>query len=151
MSTVTEPVTEPVTGPVTEPMAEPVTEPRAATSWTPVCVLSDVPPEQGRAALLPDGTAVALFRLDDGTLHALGNLDPVSGAPVMCHGIVGDRAGVPVVTSPLGKEPFALASGVCVDGTTEARLPVHAVRLTGGDVIEVSSSGNAGETPLGTR
>ncbi|GAA2078772.1 nitrite reductase small subunit NirD [Streptomyces albiaxialis] len=118
-------------------------------AWTPVCALSDLPPEQGRAALLPDGTAVALFRLHDGGLYALGNLDPVSGAPVMCHGIVGDRGGVPVVTSPLGKEPFELATGRCLDGTTEARLPVHGVRLTGDGVIEVSPAGNAVETPVG--
>ncbi|NGO74057.1 nitrite reductase small subunit NirD [Streptomyces sp. SB3404] len=124
--------------------------PRGGSGWTPVCALSDLPPEQGRAALLPDGTAVALFRRYDGTLHALGNLDPVHGAPVMCHGIVGDRGGVPVVTSPLGKEAFALETGRCLDGPEEARLPVHAVRITEGDVIEVSPAGNAAETRVGS-
>ncbi|NSC21259.1 nitrite reductase small subunit NirD [Streptomyces albus subsp. chlorinus] len=115
--------------------------------WTPLCRLEALPVEQGRAALLPDGTAVALFRLRTGEVHALGNLDPFSGAPVICHGIVGDRDGVPVVTGPLGKETFALETGRCLDDPG-VRLPVHRVRLTAG-VIEVTPAGNTVETAAG--
>ncbi|MGI5351957.1 nitrite reductase small subunit NirD [Streptomyces sp. CA-250714] len=120
-----------------------------STDWSAVCPLDVLPVEQGRAALLPDGSAVALFRLHTGEVYAVGNLDPFSGAPVICHGIVGDRDGVPVVTGPLGKETFELATGRCLDDET-ARLPVHEVRLTGG-VIEVSAPRNTVETLVGGR
>ncbi|WP_019359386.1 nitrite reductase small subunit NirD [Streptomyces sp. AA1529] len=109
----------------------------AARDWAPLCPLDALPADQGRAALLPDGTGIALFRLHSGELHALGNLDPFSGAPVICHGIVGDRAGVPVVTGPLGKQTFELATGRCLEDDT-VRLPTHDVRLSG-HVIEVST------------
>lgn len=117
------------------------------TDWSAVCPLDALPVEQGRAALLPDGSAVALFRLHTGEVHAVGNLDPFSGAPVICHGIVGDRDGVPVVTGPLGKETFELATGRCLDAEN-VRLPVHDVRLTG-PVIEVSTRRNTVETLVG--
>ncbi|UNZ22072.1 nitrite reductase small subunit NirD [Streptomyces sp. 891-h] len=119
----------------------------AADEWAAVCPLDALPVEQGRAALLPDGTAVALFRLHTGEIHAVGNLDPFSGAPVICHGIVGDRDGVPVVTGPLGKETFELATGRCLDDET-VLLPVHEVRLTG-RVIEVTARRNTVETLVG--
>ncbi|MGP3975138.1 nitrite reductase small subunit NirD [Streptomyces sp. 8N114] len=117
--------------------------------WSAVCPLEVLPVEQGRAALLPDGSAVALFRLHTGEIYAVGNLDPFSGAPVICHGIVGDRNGVPVVTGPLGKETFELATGRCLDDEA-VRLPVHEVRLTG-RVIEVSAPRNTVETLVGGR
>ncbi|WP_344562849.1 nitrite reductase small subunit NirD [Streptomyces axinellae] len=119
----------------------------SSTDWSAVCPLDALPVEQGRAALLPDGSAAALFQLHTGEVYAVGNLDPFSGAPVICHGIVGDRGGVPVVTGPLGKETFELATGRCLDDES-VRLPVHEVRLTGG-VIEVSARRNTVETPAG--
>ena len=65
--------------------------------------------------LLPDGAQVALFRLDDGSLHAVGNIDPFSGAAVMSRGIVGDRGGRATVQSPIKKQAFALDDGSCLD------------------------------------
>ena len=56
-----------------------------------------------------------MFLLHDGSVHALGNIDPFYGAPVICHGIVGDRSGVPTVASPLGKQVFCLRTGRCLD------------------------------------
>ena len=47
--------------------------------WTPVCPYPRLEPERGVAALV-DGAQVALFRTHDGTVYAIGNLDPVSGA-----------------------------------------------------------------------
>ncbi|ACU34800.1 nitrite reductase small subunit NirD [Actinosynnema mirum] len=81
----------------------------------PVCDLSALQPERGVAALLPDGTQVAVFLTSDGGLHALGNVDPFSGAAVLSRGIVGDRGGVPVVISPLYKQAFELSTGRCLD------------------------------------
>jgi nitrite reductase (NADH) small subunit len=104
--------------------------------------------EQGAAVLLPDGSSAALFLLHDGTLHAVGNIDPFFGAPVICHGIVGDRSGVPTVASPLGKQAFCLRTGRCLDDPAVS-LPVYGVRVRDG-LIQLSIPGNTGETSLRT-
>ncbi len=55
-----------------------------------VCALSDLEVERGRAALF-GSVQIALFVLADGSVHAVSNLDPYSGAHVMSRGIVGTR------------------------------------------------------------
>lgn len=105
-------------------------------------------PEQGAAVLLPDGTSAAVFLLHDGSVHAVGNLDPFFGAPVMCHGIVGDRSGTPVVTSPLGKQAFCLRTGQCLDDPSAA-LPVYGVTRGDGGVIRLTAPGNSREIHAG--
>ncbi|HEY1700326.1 MAG TPA: nitrite reductase (NAD(P)H) small subunit [Trebonia sp.] len=99
-------------------------------------------PEQGVAVLLPGGASAAVFLLHDGSVHAVGNIDPYYGAPVICHGIVGDRAGRPVVASPLGKQVFCLGTGQCLDDPGVS-LPVYGVAVAGG-VIRLSAPGVAG-------
>ena len=69
-----------------------------------VCPVGRLIPGRGVAALLPDGRQVAVYRLDDDVVHALCNIDPVARAAVMSRGLVGDRAGVPAVISPIGKQ-----------------------------------------------
>jgi nitrite reductase (NADH) small subunit len=101
-------------------------------------------PEQGAAVLLPSGGSVALFMLHDGSVHAVGNLDPFYGAPVICHGIVGDRSGAPTVASPLGKQVFCLRTGACLDDRTVS-LPVFPVAADG-DVIHLSIPVHEAET-----
>lgn len=80
-----------------------------------VCPVDRLIPGRGVAALLPDGRQVAVYLLDDGEVHALCNIDPVAGAAVMSRGLVGDRAGVPAVISPIGKQAYALADGRGLD------------------------------------
>ncbi len=109
--------------------------------------LARLAPEQGAAVLLPGGGSAAVFLLHDGSVHAVGNLDPYYGAPVICHGIVGDRSGAPTVASPLGKQVFCLRTGRCLDDATVA-LPVFDVRVRDG-VIRLSNSGNPSETAAG--
>jgi nitrite reductase (NADH) small subunit len=87
--------------------------------WEPVCPVADLLPERGAAALVA-GRQVALFRLVDAasgaeTVYAVDNLDPCSGAAVLSRGIVGDRAGRPVVASPVYKQAFSLEDGRCLD------------------------------------
>ena len=108
-------------------------------TWIPVCPLSFLIPERGVAALLPDGSQAAVFRTHDGGLYALSNLDPFSGAAVLSRGIVGDRGGVATVTSPMHKQVFALATGICLD-KDDVRVPVYAVRERHG-VIQISCPG----------
>jgi len=102
---------------------------------TPVCALSALQPERGVAALLPDGTQVAVFLTQDGTLHALDNIDPFSGAAVLSRGIVGDRGGVPVVMSPVYKQAFDLTTGTCLDDPATS-VAVHDIRVADG-IVEI--------------
>ncbi|WP_061292631.1 nitrite reductase small subunit NirD [Herbidospora cretacea] len=103
--------------------------------WTPVCPLPDLLPERGACALV-EGEQVAVFRTHDGSLYAIGNRDPFSGAYVLSRGIVGTRNGEPTVASPMHKQVFSLTSGVCLDdpGTV---IPIFPIRVTMG-MVEVS-------------
>lgn len=101
--------------------------------WCPVVAYDALLPERGVAALLPGGVQVAVFRLADGSLHAVGNRDPRSGANVVSRGIVGTRGDRPTVAAPLFKQVFYLDTGQGADDTSEA-LPVHPVRLRDGRV-----------------
>jgi nitrite reductase (NADH) small subunit len=103
--------------------------------WIAACAYDYLIPGRGVGVLLSDGSQAALFRLDDGSLHALGNMDPFSGAAVLSRGIVGDRAGRAVVQSPIGKQAFALDDGRCLDDSAVA-VPVYATRLVDG-VVQV--------------
>ncbi|MFD4670779.1 nitrite reductase small subunit NirD [Lentzea sp. NPDC058450] len=101
-----------------------------------VCGVEALRPEQGVAALLPDGSQVAVFLTADGEVHALSNIDPFSGAAVLSRGIVGDRGGVPVVVSPVYKQAFSLATGECLDSPSVS-VAVHGVRVRDG-VVELT-------------
>ncbi|MBV9319632.1 MAG: nitrite reductase small subunit NirD [Mycobacterium sp.] len=105
-------------------------------TWTAACTYDHLIPNRGVGVLLANGSQAALFRLDDGSLHALGNIDPFSGAAVLSRGIVGDRAGRPMVQSPIGKQAFALEDGRCLEDPAVA-VPVYETRLVDG-VVEVS-------------
>jgi nitrite reductase (NADH) small subunit len=101
--------------------------------WTTACAYDHLIPGRGVGVLLHDGTQAALFRLDDGSLHAVGNIDPFSGAAVMSRGIVGDRGGRVTVQSPIKKQAFALDDGTCLDDPGVA-VPVYSVRVVDGRV-----------------
>lgn len=117
----------------------------AATTigWTQACRLDYLIPGRGVAVLLKGGRQAALFVLPDGTLYAVGNIDPFGRAAVMSRGIVGDRGGIPVVASPLLKQAFSLLDGRCLDDDSAA-LPVYAVRVDDG-IVSVSNEPVAAE------
>ncbi|BBU24819.1 nitrite reductase small subunit NirD [Mycobacterium xenopi] len=104
-------------------------------TWTAACSYDYLVPNRGVGVLLADGSQAALFRLDDGSLHAVGNIDPFTGAAVLSRGIVGDRGGRPMVQSPIGKQAFALDDGRCLDDPAVA-VPVYRTRLVNG-MVEV--------------
>lgn len=106
-----------------------------STTHVRVCTLEDLEVERGRAALL-DGQQVALFLLSDGTVLAVDNLDPFSGANVISRGIVGSRGDVPTVASPLHKQIFDLRTGECIEthGKPPAALRVWRVAIDDGVV-----------------
>lgn len=105
----------------------------STTGWTSACRLDYLIPGRGVAVLLKGGQQAALFLVEDGTLFAVGNIDPFGRAAVMSRGIVGDRGGIPVIASPLLKQTFSLIDGRCLDDEGVA-LPVYAVRVLDGVV-----------------
>ena len=104
----------------------------AEVEWHDVCALDDVLPGSGAAALI-GGEQIAIVRTRDGQLAALSNFDPFSKAFVIARGIVGDRAGVPKIVSPIYKQSFALETGECLDDP-DVRLTVFPIRLAGGRI-----------------
>ena len=106
--------------------------------WTTACAYDHLIPNRGVGVLLPGGVQAALFRLDDGSLHAIGNIDPFSGAAVMSRGIVGDRGGRATVQTPIKKQAFALDDGICLDDP-EVSLPVYPTRVTADGLVEVGA------------
>jgi nitrite reductase (NADH) small subunit len=100
--------------------------------WTGVCAYTALLPERGVCALV-EGGQVAVFRLHDGSVCAVGNHDPASGANVLSRGIVGTRGDVPTVASPLFKHVYDLTTGRCLDDGAYA-VPVVPVRVRDGRV-----------------
>jgi nitrite reductase (NADH) small subunit len=107
-----------------------------AVAWTVVCRYDDLQPERGVAALIGPAQ-VAVFRLFDGTLWAIGNQDPFTGAFVLSRGLVGNRGEVPTVASPLHKQVFDLRTGACLDDAAVA-VPSYPVRIRDG-LVEVAA------------
>jgi nitrite reductase (NADH) small subunit len=84
--------------------------------WFAVCDLAAITPGRGAAALLPDGRQVAVFLDRAGTVYAIGNQDPFTGAYVLSRGLIGRSAtGRTFVASPLLKQRFDLETGQCLD------------------------------------
>jgi nitrite reductase (NADH) small subunit len=111
----------------------------ARLTWHTVCRLDQLQPGRGVAALL-EGRQIALFRVVVATpeqpsgpdvVHAIDNIDPISGAAVLSRGIVGDRHGTPVVASPIYKQAFSLETGQCLD-EPDRRVEVFSVGVVDG-------------------
>lgn len=99
-----------------------------------VCLLTDLTPERGAAALLTemvDGegrrTQIALVRTVGEVVFAVQHRDPVTGANVMARGLVGTRLvdgeEVPTLASPLHKQVYDLRTGACLDAAGKEPLP----------------------------
>lgn len=105
-----------------------------------VCSYDDLVPDLGVAALI-DGEQVAIFRLADGSVHAVQNLCPFSGAHVVSRGITGTRGDIPTIASPVYKQVFSLITGECLATMDKeplagisANLATYAVTLDNGQV-----------------
>lgn len=103
-----------------------------------VCAIDRLVPGRGVAALLPDGRQVAVYALDDNSVHAVCNIDPVARAAVMSRGLVGDRAGVPAVISPIGKQAYALEDGRGLDDPTRG-ISVFPARVASDGTVFVAT------------
>ena len=89
---------------------------RTGDGWLAVCAADELLPGRGVAA----GRQAALFRDRAGRLYAIGNVDPFTGAGVLCHGLLGSVQDRAYVASPLLKQRFDLADGRCLDDDTVA-------------------------------
>ena len=97
-----------------------------------VCRLDDIVPGTGVCALV-GGDQIAIFRLRDDSIRAVGNHDPISGANVLSRGIVGDLNGELVVASPVYKQHFSLLTGRCLEDPSVS-VPVYRARVEGVDI-----------------
>jgi nitrite reductase (NADH) small subunit len=93
-----------------------------------VCSYDDLVPDLGVAALV-DGEQIAVFLLADGSVWAVQNLCPFSGAHVISRGITGTRGDIPTIASPVYKQVFSLVSGECLSTMDKAPLPGLAANL----------------------
>ncbi|MGO1911040.1 MAG: nitrite reductase small subunit NirD [Corynebacterium sp.] len=96
-------------------------------TYTTICLLDDLEENLGAAALLDDGTQIALFRAGS-TVYAVSNIDPYMGAAVISRGIVGEADGEATVASPLLKQRFRLSDGQSLEDDGNC-LATYAVRL----------------------
>lgn len=83
------------------------------SAWQDVCHISDLQLDGG-VAVRAHGEQVAVFQTEQG-YYALDNRDPFSGAQILARGIVGDLKGRSVVASPMYKQHFCLATGLCLE------------------------------------
>ncbi|HEX5057365.1 MAG TPA: nitrite reductase small subunit NirD [Gammaproteobacteria bacterium] len=104
--------------------------------WITVCDLDDLLPQVGARALLGE-RQIALFRVADSTVYAIGAYDPFSDAAVLSRGIVGDIKGEPVVASPIYKHHYSLRTGRCLEKPSLG-VPVYRVRLREGKILVLS-------------
>jgi nitrite reductase (NADH) small subunit len=112
---------------------EPANERAADAAWVTVCELEDIVPNTGVCALVR-GEQVAIVRVGAGEdVFAIGNFDPFSKAFVLARGIVGDKAGVAKIASPIYKQSFDLRTGVCLDDPSVS-VPVWPARVRNGQV-----------------
>jgi nitrite reductase (NADH) small subunit len=103
--------------------------------WQPVCRIAELEVDRGVTALV-HGQAIAIFRLVDDTVYALGNHDPFARASIggIAKGIVGRRGDIPFVASPAHKHAFDLRSGRCLDDA-HVSVPAYDVKVVEGVVM----------------
>ena len=101
-------------------------------TWQAVCDFDELEVDRGVAALV-HGQAVAIFRTARDQVYALANQDPYSRSSVLARGIVGRKAGVDFVASPVHRHSFDLATGHCLE-EPGVQVAVYDVRIIDGAV-----------------
>lgn len=108
-------------------------------TWTTACRYDSLIPGLGVGVLLANGEQAALFRLDDGSVRAVCNIDPFFRAAVLSRGIVGDRGGKLSVISPLKKQAFALDDGSCLDDPNVS-VRVYPTQITADGYVQIGQT-----------
>lgn len=104
------------------------------TDMVEICSADSLTLERGAAALLPDGTQIGVFLLEDGSVHAIQQHDPYSGTNILSRGLVGshlvpgegDEPGtiVPTIASPMYKQAWNLSTGAVLDSGGGEKKPI---------------------------
>lgn len=97
-----------------------------------ICPVAELPVNLGVGALV-NGQQVALFKLNNGDVYAIGNFDPFSEANVLSRGLVGDLQGQKVVASPIYKHHYNLKTGECLEDSS-VKVPAYQVVVQNEDV-----------------
>lgn len=101
--------------------------------WTTVCQLDQLQEDSGHCVLVKN-RQIAIFRLSgDEEIYAIDNFDPFSNANVLSRGLLGDLEGSTVVASPVYKQHFNLANGVCLEDEA-VRVATYTTRVRSGAV-----------------
>lgn len=121
------------------------------TTMIEICAVDSLAVERGAAALLPDGTQIGVFLLEDGSVHAIQQLDPYSGTQILSRGLVGshlvpgegEEPGtiVPTISSPMYKQSWNLATGEVLDagGGEPKPIDVYDAEIRDGKVNVAAS------------
>ncbi|MBG6084336.1 nitrite reductase small subunit NirD [Zhihengliuella flava] len=114
-----------------------INEDVSVTTWAQACWLDDLKPGWGEAAWI-NGQQIALLRFADGSLFAVTQKCPRTGANVMARGIMGSRningELVHTIASPLHKEVYRLDTGECLNAA-DVDLLVYPVRVVDARVL----------------
>ena len=94
-------------------------------SLVKICPVAELPVNLGVGALFK-GQQVAVFKLHNGDIFAIGNFDPFSEANVLSRGLVGDLQGQKVVASPIYKHHYNLQTGECLEDNS-VKVPAYDV------------------------
>lgn len=99
-----------------------------------ICPLDALSIERGAAAILPDGTQIGVFLLDDGSVHAVQQHDPYSGTNILSRGLVGthlvpgadgvEGVIVPTLASPMFKQVWNMSTGEVIDSGGGEKKPI---------------------------
>ncbi|WP_246955544.1 nitrite reductase (NAD(P)H) small subunit [Brachybacterium sp. Marseille-Q7125] len=98
-----------------------------------ICAVQALSVERGAAALLPDGTQIGVFLLDDGSVHAVQQYDPYSETNILSRGLVGTRRitvedeahEIPTLASPMYKQTWNLETGEVLDAAGAQKHPIR--------------------------
>ncbi|QPK63255.1 nitrite reductase small subunit NirD [Methylomonas sp. LL1] len=104
------------------------------SGWINVCDIADLQDDSG-ICVLAQGRQIAIFYLPKlKAVYAIGNYDPFSRANVLSRGMVGDLGGQPMLASPMYKQHFHLATGVCFEDANVS-VPSYPVRVENNRVL----------------
>ncbi|MDP2502226.1 nitrite reductase small subunit [Vibrio splendidus] len=106
-------------------------------AFTKVCKIEDIIPGTGVCALV-SGEQVAIFRPTKAEeVFAISNTDPFFQSNVLSRGLTVEHKGELWVASPLKKQRFNLATGVCMEDENFS-VKAYKARITKG-VVEISA------------
>lgn len=106
---------------------------QTTSQWQAVCALEDLTEDCGVCALV-NGEQVAIFRLRNGNVYAIGNHDPIGGANVLSRGLIAEIDGRYTVSSPLYRHHYCLTSGTCLQDES-VTLPTYQAKVEAGQLF----------------